>query len=92
MAFLVLVAGFTFGDYLLDTLMREQFSNVAPWNMPNCFQLLFFLQQHLNLVLSHEYPYKLRKESRATACLPDIRQATQCKRHSFLMLNGCRFV
>ena len=59
MAFLVPAAGFAFEDHLSNWKihdLKEQFSNLAPWNMH--LPTVHFLQQRFVLVLSDLYEQK----------------------------------
>ena len=59
MAFLVLVAGFTFGGQLsIWTIydLKQQFSKLAPWNMH--WPTVHLLQQRFVLVLPDKYEQK----------------------------------
>ena len=60
MTFLVLAAGFAFGDHLSNWTiydLKKQFSKLSPWNMqwPN----VHFLPKRFVLVLSDEYDQKM---------------------------------
>ena len=59
MAFLVLVAGFTFGDHIsIWTVydLKQLFSKLAPWNMQ--WPTVHLLQQRFVLVLPDKYEQK----------------------------------
>ena len=53
MGFLVLAAGFTFGDSLEGPVLERRSMEYA-----ELLSTAHFLQRHFNLVLSDEYPYK----------------------------------
>ena len=91
MAFLMLVAGFNFSGHLSNSTihdLREQSTNLVPWNMPNwsLFERTVWFGSFCWI-----FTKDVRKLEVTLVC-PGITQATLCKRHCLLMLNGCRFV